>query len=741
MKLSTLIGQTLDEKYFIDKQLGKGGMGAVFLATHIGTGRPVAVKVIAPQFMANDEFVERFRREAKAAGRLRHPNVVNVTDFGFASVASNRLAYLVMEYLDGCSLGDILAEERRLPIEWVVDILEQVCSAVDEAHKQGIVHRDLKPDNIWLEPNRRGGYTVKVLDFGLAKLGDPSQPGDPAQAGNASGDLSANSLPSFTGEAPRALVQDDAKTFAQSKRTQVMETDTVLQTAATDEEAQTQVANREAQTQIADNANTEVRVSEEAVTQLQTPNPADGAAAKRQRAEAAPILNSLNGEEAQTQIFDNPVEAETRILDQQTVEEEQTRILTDPLGDSRFGSYADSSDGLTRVGSVLGTPLYMSPEQCAGLPLDARTDVYSLGIIAYQMLTGATPFEGDMMVVMRHHSETHPPPFRERQVKTARKKKYQIPKRTEYLVLSALAKNPDYRPQSAAAFGDMLRASAEGAGALLRRAVAVYGEYFNKFFAVSILVNIPNILLLILAIFGTVLFKTIGVSQTSTIVTQAVFALLKFVVSFLAGAALSGMTVWMVTRLMLAPLRPLRVRRAFAAFKKRLKPFLITTALVSGLFFLLLLLCVAPGIIFMIVYALTMPVVMMENLSGKKAMQRAKELSKRARLTVAFIVLTQFGIPFLYSLMVSLLISTVGHLLKIDPLILQRGQEIMRLPIDILLTPLIAIMTALLYLKMRQAGGENLDEVLRQFEEENLPQTKWQKRMRDRLSVSTQPSK
>src|SRR5438034_10168830 len=77
-----------------------------------------------------------------------------------------------MEYLDGCSLGEVLEEEKKLPLGWVVDILEQVCSAIDDAHQQGIIHRDLKPDNIWLEPNRRGGYTVKVLDFGLAKLGD-----------------------------------------------------------------------------------------------------------------------------------------------------------------------------------------------------------------------------------------------------------------------------------------------------------------------------------------------------------------------------------------------------------------------------------------------------------------------------------------------------------------------------------------------------------------------------------------
>jgi serine/threonine-protein kinase len=168
MSLANLVGHVLDGKYRIERELGKGGMGAVYLATHLGTDRPVAIKVIMPQFTRNEEFVERFRREAKAAGRMRHPNVVDVTDFGFAAVDDNRVAYLVMEYLDGCTLADILAEENQLPVDWVVDILEQVSSAVDEAHQAGTIHRDLKPENIWLEPNRRGGYTVKVLDFGLA---------------------------------------------------------------------------------------------------------------------------------------------------------------------------------------------------------------------------------------------------------------------------------------------------------------------------------------------------------------------------------------------------------------------------------------------------------------------------------------------------------------------------------------------------------------------------------------------
>src|SRR2546421_5366067 len=170
--LERYVGQVLDEKYRLERLLGQGGMGAVYLATHLGTERYVALRLITPQFMRNEEFVARFKREARAAGRLRHPNVVDVTDFGFAHVGTERVAYLVMEYLDGCTLGDVLAEEKRLPLEWVVDILEQVCSAVHEAHLQGIVHRDLKPDNIWLEPNRLGGYRIKVLDFGIAKLAE-----------------------------------------------------------------------------------------------------------------------------------------------------------------------------------------------------------------------------------------------------------------------------------------------------------------------------------------------------------------------------------------------------------------------------------------------------------------------------------------------------------------------------------------------------------------------------------------
>src|SRR5687767_12073432 len=183
-EIDPYLGQVLDSKYRLERLLGRGGMGSVYLATHLGTERYVALKLITPQFMRNEEFVARFKREARAAGRLRHPNVVDVTDFGFADASGEPVAYLVMEYLDGCTLADVLAEENQLPLDWVVDILEQVSSAVHEAHQLGIVHRDLKPENIWLEPNRLGSYRVKVLDFGIAKLAEtnPSLADDEASA-------------------------------------------------------------------------------------------------------------------------------------------------------------------------------------------------------------------------------------------------------------------------------------------------------------------------------------------------------------------------------------------------------------------------------------------------------------------------------------------------------------------------------------------------------------------------------
>jgi len=165
-----MIGEILDAKYRIDKELGAGGMGNVYLATHLGTTRVVAVKVIAPRWAAEPQFLARFQREAQACGRLRHPNIVNVTDFGIAKAARGDMPYLVMEFLDGETLSDFQKANPRIALPLIADLLDQIGLALGEAHRHGIVHRDLKPDNIWLEPNGRGGYTAKVLDFGVAKM-------------------------------------------------------------------------------------------------------------------------------------------------------------------------------------------------------------------------------------------------------------------------------------------------------------------------------------------------------------------------------------------------------------------------------------------------------------------------------------------------------------------------------------------------------------------------------------------
>jgi serine/threonine protein kinase len=177
-----MIGDILDGKYRIDERLGEGGMGSVYLATHLGTTRVVALKVIAPKWAADPHFLARFQREAQACGRLRHPNIVNVTDFGTAGTARGSVAYLVMEFLDGLTLHAFQRDHPKPALPLVADLLDQIGLALTEAHRLGIVHRDLKPDNIWLEPNGRGGYTVKVLDFGVAKMNLPGDPSPPAGA-------------------------------------------------------------------------------------------------------------------------------------------------------------------------------------------------------------------------------------------------------------------------------------------------------------------------------------------------------------------------------------------------------------------------------------------------------------------------------------------------------------------------------------------------------------------------------
>jgi serine/threonine protein kinase len=267
-----LIGQVFDGKYRLDQRLGGGGMGTVYRATHLLIDRPVAVKVLSQRFVGDETAQQRFRREARAAGRMQHPNAVTVTDFG----ASNRHLYIVMELLEGRTLRDLMAHEGPLDPARAVSLMLQTCAAVGAAHDAGLIHRDLKPANIFIEQRPNAPAVVKVLDFGVAKF---------------------------------------------------------------------------------------------------------------------------------------------------AVEEHDN----------------DDYQTLTQVGAIIGTPRYMSPEQCSGLGhLTPAADVYSLGIILYEMLSGAAPFNADtpLAIAFRHVSEPAP---------RLRVALSSIPPKLDDIVARALAKNPSDR--------------------------------------------------------------------------------------------------------------------------------------------------------------------------------------------------------------------------------------------------------------------------------------------------------
>jgi serine/threonine protein kinase len=161
-----LIGHTLDQRYKIKHLIGEGGMGRVYEVEHSQLGKRLAVKVLHPLYSTEEEVVERFRREARAASSIGHPNIVNVTDSG---TTPDGRAYFVMELLDGMELADVITQEGPLDYERAVDIAMQVCEALGAAHQVGIIHRDMKPENVFL--TTVGGRTdvVKILDFGIAK--------------------------------------------------------------------------------------------------------------------------------------------------------------------------------------------------------------------------------------------------------------------------------------------------------------------------------------------------------------------------------------------------------------------------------------------------------------------------------------------------------------------------------------------------------------------------------------------
>jgi serine/threonine protein kinase len=408
-----LIGVVLDEKYRIDAPLGRGGMGTVYRAMHLGTGREVALKVLVPELTANEASIERFKREAKTAGQMRHPNVVDVTDFGFADLAGARLAYLVMELLQGKTLRALMETCGRVPLDVAIDVLDQVCAAVTEAHGMGVLHRDIKPENIHLGPGARGRYRVKVLDFGIAKL--------------------------------------------------LHET-------------------------------------------VQEPPPAADAAMPAVVASAASVT-----------------------------------MPEMAFGDAPTLPVSQGDGSLTRLGAVIGTPRYMSPEQWLGREIDLRADVYSLGVMAYEMLAGEPPFLGKVRSIAIEHAEFAPPPLTE--------KAPTVPAKIANVIERAMAKEPGGRPPTAAAFAAGLKVGAETTGKLLRRSIELCVDHYLLFSRRCALLTLPPIALAAVGLVSTVLAHAGLVTRRVDLVIGVGANLLGVVIALLAWGAIAGTIVPLVADL------------------------------------------------------------------------------------------------------------------------------------------------------------------------------------------------
>jgi tRNA A-37 threonylcarbamoyl transferase component Bud32/tetratricopeptide (TPR) repeat protein len=176
-----LVGRLIAERYRVLSPLGRGGMGAVYRVEHVMLKKELALKFLHPELGRLDEVARRFEREAEAAARLDHPNIIAVTDFGRTA---DGMLFLVMELLQGQSLTELIRPNgagRPLPVERALHIVRQILRALEHAHASGIVHRDLKPDNVMLIARDGDEDVVKLLDFGIAKMIAPAD-GEPGQA-------------------------------------------------------------------------------------------------------------------------------------------------------------------------------------------------------------------------------------------------------------------------------------------------------------------------------------------------------------------------------------------------------------------------------------------------------------------------------------------------------------------------------------------------------------------------------
>ncbi len=461
------------------------------------------------------------------------------------------------------------------------------------------------------------------------------------------------------------------------------------------------------------------------------------------------------------------------------IENAGTKLISELVGTNERQPKSALTSELTHVGAILGTPLYMSPEQCRGERLDARSDIYSLGVIAYQMLSGKTPFTGNFTDVMTAHKETEPPPLEAKK----------IPKKVKQVISSALAKNAEDRPLTAQIFASKIRAQSEGIGTLLRRALEIYSQHLPKFLGLAILLYLPFIVFTILKVTVTSLYAGEAISRNTSSWLSGILTLGTTFVGIFCGHFITGTTTWTVTQILAMPLRPVKLRPALEAARKKWKTFAGTGLVSTILVFLGLLICLIGFPILYVWFALVSSVVMMENLRGRAALKRSKKLVMRSLGTTAAAMSLMLLVPMIIYLLISFFAATTvksfsdtkekvtaahqeveqsgetenveekneatngiqvtmgnENVVKINEdadekpklggingLIRETATEILMLPLQILIASFTSIIIALLYIKTRLVGGESLQDLLAQFEESEQPRSNWQRGIKERI--------
>jgi hypothetical protein len=379
------------------------------------------------------------------------------------------------------------------------------------------------------------------------------------------------------------------------------------------------------------------------------------------------------------------------------------------------------------MGTVLGTPLYMSPEQCRGEAADARSDVYAIGVLAYQMLTGVTPFEGDATALLESHVNESPRP-----VRNVWKK---IPRGVANVVMSGLEKDPARRPQSARAFANAFRAHAEGFGALVRQSIILCSQHFKIFLQIVGIAFLPSIFIFFLVISIQIFGKP---SSNFIKLTLAFFVILDGFTSLFSQFILAGIFVPITAQLVVSPVVAIKMRPAFQLLKRRWRAFLVTFFWVVVWQIGGFLLALIPLLLFMYWFSLSLMVTMMESMQGREALRRSKSLVRRIPKVIVSTLAFSISISVLSDIFNVLIKQNKIFEMKIfNELKLSDLFDIVFLVFMMGLACLTASMQSLMYFKARQAGGETVSETLAEFEAENLPRTVWQTKMLARGGART----